>query len=388
MKKRILPLLLAALLCISLFAGCQSADIKTHSGDSEDPVEEIPAAVMYDYRPVFESMTPETVLMTINGLDATWAEYIYWAQNNMGYLGHIDDWDAICAYDPSITNREFVMDGAEQVLTIYHVVEAKAKELGVELSEEDLAEIDAAWQSDAEYNGGEAAFIELLNEQAMSKELFYSFSKVNALFYILQDAIYGEQGVELSDEDISVKAEELGYMRAKHILIATMDETGQPIADDVKAEKLAFANDLIAQLRAEGSPEALEAKMDELMATYSEDYGGLSYVDGYTFLPGRMVPEFESAVLAAADYEVTEAVESTYGYHIILRLPLKRDAIVEYANDGTVNTLAYLIAQNLYSAAVDNWIVDANIEYTAAFESFDIAKAYSKAVIVETSTEE
>ncbi len=35
-----------------------------------------------------------------------------------------------------------------------------------------------------------------------------------------------------------------------------------------------------------------------------------------------MVEEFENGVLSLADYEVSEPIESSYGYHITLRLPL------------------------------------------------------------------
>ena len=95
-----------------------------------------------------------------------------------------------------------------------------------------------------------------------------------------------------------------------------------PLDDETIAQKKAKADELLQQLRASDDPIAL---FDELMNENSEDTGLAANPDGYTTSKGAMVPEFEQAALALKEGEISDVVESDYGYHIILRLPLDLD---------------------------------------------------------------
>jgi parvulin-like peptidyl-prolyl isomerase len=99
-------------------------------------------------------------------------------------------------------------------------------------------------------------------------------------------------------------------MRAKHILIQTIDENGLPY-DEAGMEE-AYNTILLVQ-------ERLLAGEDfgELVLEYSEDPGSLATEGEYTFARGRMVPEFENATLALEIGELSDIVETEYGYHII-----------------------------------------------------------------------
>lgn len=70
-----------------------------------------------------------------------------------------------------------------------------------------------------------------------------------------------------------------------------------------------------------------QALFDQLMAEYNEDSGEPD--EGYTFGPGEMVDEFYDGTAALEEYEISDLVESQFGYHIIMRLPSKIPTVEE-----------------------------------------------------------
>ena len=132
-------------------------------------------------------------------------------------------------------------------------------------------------------------------------------------------------------EDLAVYAADQNYITADHILLSTKDlTTGEALTDEQKAEKKALAEEIKQKLDAcEGDIDELTALFQELADQYSEDPGRETYPTGYTFTTGSMVQEFEDAAYALSEGEVSEVVESSLGYHILLRLPLDKSAAAD-----------------------------------------------------------
>ena len=163
--------------------------------------------------------------------------------------------------------------------------------------------------------------------------------------------------------------------QAKHILLLTVDMDGTPTVQDgayvypsldeeTIAEKKALADDLLAQLRSSDDPEAL---FDELMNEYSEDTGLESNPDGYTTTVGQMVPAFEETALSLEFGEISDVVESSYGYHIILRGEVE-----------DLDSYADQYRQSLLDARIDQWLEDAEVTPVETIENLDVANFYNR----------
>lgn len=107
-------------------------------------------------------------------------------------------------------------------------------------------------------------------------------------------------------------------IRASHVVIGY---AGSPLSRSNKAKKitrskeeaLALASEVLEKARAP------EADFAALARRYSEGPTGSQGGDLGTFSKGQYLPAFEQAALALEPGGISEIVETTYGYHVILR---------------------------------------------------------------------
>lgn len=120
--------------------------------------------------------------------------------------------------------------------------------------------------------------------------------------------------IDVSDKDVELyyrmHKEEFGtpeMVRVRHILFSAP----KTVSEDEKKKSKAKAEDVLKQIKGGASFEKLAAEMSD--DTGSKNKGG----DIGFFQKGRMVPEFEKAAFSLKSGELSDVIETAFGYHIL-----------------------------------------------------------------------
>ena len=365
--KRLLALLLSGAMALSLFACNTTA--KTTGGDpsaspsaavsadpSADPSPSASPEIVADLTqpPLMfaAGVNPEDVMLTVNGEDVPADRFFYLlgqacmsTQQYFSYFG-------LNLADMPDAAGELLEQGVR--LTIYHtLMRQKAAELGCLPTDAQMEEVRQAMEQ-ADLDTA-APYWDLSDDSV--RFIF----ELTPYYDNVKDAVTHEPDEQELSEYLAAQK----VYRVKHILLKTVDDSRQPLADDVIAQKRAQAEDLLSQLQGVGA-DGLEAKFDELMMAHSED-NPQNNPDGYTTSSGQMVAEFEAASLSLEEGGLSGIVETEFGYHIILRLPLTDEAKDQYREQFQVDAMEDLAAQ---------WIEEAQVTRAAALDSLNAIDFY------------
>lgn len=383
MKKFIIWLLCAAMVLSLCACGAKEEEAPETEAAGEVDAEAMAAyeAAMKAYEEALATLgsklgayESDAVVMTINGHEVTWDVYFYMIYtainsyvNQMGVLP--PDFSIEVTEDMNL--GEAFKASAEERIRYYAVTAVEAAERGIVVSDEVKTELDEAWKALGEEEGGEEALLERLNAQGITKNSIFYYANIDAICEPLANAIYGD-GSTITNEQAEEWAEKYNKVRAKHILRLT-----QGVSEEEKAEILSEMEGILSELQAlEGDNAALEARFTELMNEKSEDTGLAVFPDGYVFGTGEMVAEFETAAFALEPYGLSEIVETSYGYHILLKLPMDVSANVEFDGQQYTKLWAW-VAEALFAEERAKWAEEAEVVYTDAFADFTVESLFA-----------
>ena len=177
--------------------------------------------------------------------------------------------------------------------------------------------------------------------------------------------VCGKDGELLDEQEVLDWMEKNGILSANHILISTTD-----LDESAKAEKSALAQQIAEELQAIEDVEERIARFLELQEQYNEDPGTVE--KGYVFGPGVMVQEFYDGTQALEENQVSDPVESQFGYHIILRRPLHAEDEI-FTGGYSNSTARVMAASERFSALMDGKIESQQVVYAEGFTAPDLA---------------
>lgn len=352
--KRSLCIIAMALLCVGGFLGYRFL-AEEETGGKPDGFD---VTAISDVIHHTAGIPGDMVIFTVDGEPVTAQEYLYWVGYSADTLfygteGSID-WNMDIGEMGTL--RDAVKEQSKQTAMLYRLMETNANRMGLSLTQQELDELDRAAMETMESVGGEYEFQKLLLEMGITPE---GFQKINESQYYYEKVRSSLKPEPATQQDMQAYIEENGLLRAKHILIGT--EEGA--AESEKEAALARARELRAQLKDGGDAPVL---FDRLMAEESADPGSAAYPNGYLFRPGEMVEPFETGTKELEMGEISDPVESSFGYHIILRLdpmddPEELDAMMEEERkDAAMNEKLNL------------WMTEAVVEETQEYKDLNV----------------
>ena len=367
---RMLGVALAAGVLAASLAGCGS----TAATFTELP---LPSEVPEDIIMQTAGIARDTTLLTVDGAEVPAEELLYWVSS---YADQYAAWgmtDFAMDMGDGQTLGEYYLDSAVETAALYRVVASKAEELGLGWSDANQTAYDEQLQTmktslaqqagldmETQSDKVDTEYVRLISYMGLSQEGFFHINQASFLYNNLMEGLYGAEGTDAPDAD---KLNEAGVLHAKHILIKAepvTDEAGN-VTDDGMAAALTEAQGLYDQLMAAEDPMAL---FDQLMTEHTDDVDASGNVnggaEGYTFGDGEMVTEFYEGTKALAEGEISQPIQSPYGYHIILRLSAD--------NEAGYDKYAQVKMQN----QIDQWMDEAQIERSEALDGVDLQAYY------------
>lgn len=406
---RIYRKVLIGLLSISMMAtiitGCSeqnndinnntSSDSSTTVGDSSSSEignETVTTKVTLPDNLDYNDEITEGTIMNVGGYDIDIEEYRYYFLNlkrsydggdstywNGEEVAEVTDEDgnvtskAKTAEEDRREKLSALKDYVITFLTNNYSVDVMAKDLGVELNADELAEVEKTYdETKKSYESDEdkkfETFEDYLASTYCTKELYMKSITRQALESKIITHLYEDSMRE------NILPE---YYHCKHILLSTLNlqYDAEEIPDDATDEEKAAIEERNSKKEEEKKAE-IKAKaeevlskvnagedFDKLITEYNEDPGETanedgSY-DGYYFKEGSMVQEFEDAFMKLEDNQNSDIVETSYGYHIILRLPIDE----QYVEDNLLNFIMYNMSTGETTENYDDYVNTAS-EYT------------------------
>jgi len=196
--------------------------------------------------------------------------------------------------------------------------------------------------------GGQEAFQKALNDNGLDEEEFKENIRIDLIIQNYLNVLLAQE-ITVTDEEIFAVYEQDKTASARHILFLTEGKT-----ENEKAEILKKTEALLARARSGEDFAGLAKEFTE--DDGSKDSGGLYE----NFGRGYMVKPFEDAAFSVPVGEISDVVETQYGYHIIKVLSREKES---RPFDEVRSEIEEQIKQDRKSGTFEKHLIDLKQQY-------------------------
>ena len=272
----------------------------------------------------------DSVAVTVNGVDINESRIEAQLKPQLAKVGGLSPRQMSATFVEQYKNqlRQQILEG----MIVEQLLDGKVKENNIIVTEEEvLLHLEKAA---AQQNLSLSDIKEMMEARGQSFDEAKQRIKKGMAYQKLMEAQWAGK-INVTEDDAkkyySENAKQLEQVRASHILIKP--RTADPNADpnEVKATAKAKAENLLKQIK-DGADFAELAKTNSDCPS-SKQGGDLNF-----FARGQMAPAFERAAFALKPGQVSDVVETQFGYHIIKVTDRKNDTF-EKAKDDVMKLL-------------------------------------------------
>lgn len=295
--------------------------------------------------------TPDSVAVTVNGVNINESQVEAQIKAQLDKMGGQLPPQFIQQYKNQL--RQQILER----MVIEQLLDEKAKANNIVITEEDVIahfkESGARQQPPLSLEDIKT----LMEARGQSFEEAKQRMRKGLAYQKIMEAEWGDKINVTEDEArkyYSENAENMEQVRASHILIKpdTTDPNTDP--NQAKANAQKKARDLLEQIKA-------GADFAELAKNNSDCPSAAKGGDLNFFTRGRMVPPFEKAAFTLKVGQVSDLVETQFGYHII-KVTEHKDTFEQF-KDQIVETLTEKKRSDFAKDYIDSLKADANIVY-------------------------
>ncbi len=290
-------------------------------------------------------------IATVDGNLISKAEYMYYLENIKAQMlteaGISTKEEAKIFWEGEIDGQK-----ASDVAKNKAMEECIRTEIGVLLAKEAGNELSAETKSSIKsyVDAGGEQIDEIKDMTGLSDDMLKTLLEKSEYASMFAQNYYTENTEALtpSEEDVDERYFD-EYVRVKHVLISSSPsqeqiEAGMSV-EDYRVNQKETADEVLEKAK-NGED------FDALVKEYGEDPGMETSPDGYTITNnGQMVAEFEQAALALEVGEVSELVETSYGWHVLKRYELLTDG-AEY--ESSISTITNELTTDLFNEYIDS----------------------------------